>query len=279
MQRIGGYMIDSSTSRLGRSPIVLLGAVTLGLFLGEMATVILRAPGLVQPAHWSGLATLAMSALVLYAGIAVYFMLFYVMVRVIMLILRLKLTASGAALITALTAIPFLVVQNSLQTRLLGPFMTLTSPRFYVPTAIMLGVLVGVLVVLDLIVRRVKEAPTWYRRITDWRSLIAIAFVVFIAYSSLAVTPMNVLGMFTEEQERDQKMQYRADRVQKAPPDAPNFIVLKIEAFRWDEFTPENAPFLWQLRTTSGFPTTTLWHRPPGLRSRLSSPRSTRFSI
>jgi arylsulfatase A-like enzyme len=239
--------MSPSETRSGGKPVVLLGAVALGLFLGEMVIIIARAPGLLAPAHLSGLGSLVISALVLYLAVGIYFILFYVMLRIISFILRLRFTPSGTALIAALTALPFLIVQNSFQTRMLGQFMSLTAPRFYVPSAIVLALLVGVLILLHLVTRRVKEVPAWYRRITDWRALAAIAFVVFVVYASFAVTPINVLGIFTEEQEHNESMEYKAAAVQEAPPDAPNFIVLKIEAFRRDEFTPENAPFLWQL--------------------------------
>lgn len=64
-------------------PLALLVAVVLGFFLADMAIVILRAPGLLQPSHWSGFGVLLVSGLVLYAGVALYFLGFYVMAWVI----------------------------------------------------------------------------------------------------------------------------------------------------------------------------------------------------
>jgi arylsulfatase A-like enzyme len=83
--------------------------------------------------------------------------------------------------------------------------------------------------------------------LTDWRSLVGIAFVVFVAYSMLAAIPINVLGVFPDDEERMSRMEYQSGPVGQAEAGAPNFIVLKIEAFREDEFTSRNAPFLWRL--------------------------------
>ncbi len=239
-------MTSSESSRIGR-PVLILGAVVLGLLLGEVAVLVWRAPGLLRPGHWSGLGALVISAALLYIGAAIYFVLFYVMLRIISSVLRLRFTPYAASLITALTALPFLLLQHKLQEEMLGKWMAPSSPRFYVPTVIALAVLVAVLILISLSIRRVRRAPNWFTRLTDYRSLVAIAFVVFMAYASLSGVPINVLGIFPEETEHMSSMEYRTGVVGEADAGAPNFIVLKIEAFREDEFTRENAPFLWRL--------------------------------
>lgn len=112
-------MAALESNRTGR-PLLILGAVMLGFFLGEIAVLLVRAPGLLQPSHWPGLGALLASALLLYAGAGVYFLLFYVMLRIISAVLRLRFSPAATALITALTALPFLLFQNGLQKEMLG---------------------------------------------------------------------------------------------------------------------------------------------------------------
>lgn len=228
-------------------PLLILAAVVLGLFLGEIAVLLARAPGLIHPDNLSGLGALFLSALMIYIAAGIYFVLFYLMLRIMCFVFRLRLTAWATALVAAVAALPFLVLQHALQERMLGKFMAPSNVRFYVPTVIALAIMAAALIVVALAVRRVKEPPAWFRRLTDWRSLVAIAFVVFLAYVSLTRMPINVLGLFPEEQERNSRMEYRTGAVRNAPSGSPSFIVLKIEALRWDEFTRENAPFLWRL--------------------------------
>ena len=195
-------MTSSEPIRPGR-PLLVLLAVVFGLFLGEIAVLVARAPGLLQPGHWSGLGALLVSAVLLYIAAGIYFLLFYVMLRIMSFVFRLRLTAWATALVTVLTALPFLVLQHGLQERMLGKWMAPGNPHFYVPTLITLAILAAVLVLIGLAVRRAKGSPGWFRRVTDWRSLVAIAFVVFIAYASLSKVPINVLGLFPDEEERN----------------------------------------------------------------------------
>jgi arylsulfatase len=239
-------MVSSESGRTG-GWFGILFAVLLGFFLGEVAVLIARAPGLLRPNHLGGLGALLVSAATLYVAAGVYLVLFYVMVRVISSVFRLRLTSWAAALVTVVAAFPFIILQHGLQERMLGKWMAPSSPRFYVPTAISLAILVAILILIGLATKGAREAPRWLKRLTGGRSLTAIAFVVFIAYALLSKVPINVLGLFPEEVERMSRMEYRTGVAGEAAPDSPNFIVLKIEAFRWDEFTAQNAPFLWRL--------------------------------
>ncbi len=235
-----------STSGSGGSPLALLIAVVLGFFLADVAILILRAPGLVRPSHWSGFGVLLVSGLVLYAGVAVYFFAFYVMLWIITRIFRLKLSGTAIALITAFSAPLFLIVQDSLQRAMLGNFMNFKQPLFYVPTGIAIGILL-VVTVLVYLTTRGHEMPGWARRVFGWRGLLLIAFCVFFLHGTLKISPINVLGVFTAEEKRMPKGESPPPDQQGPPAEGPNLIILKIEAFREDEFTPENAPFLWEL--------------------------------
>lgn len=166
--------------------------------------------------------------------------------HIISRIFRLKFRTTTIALITALSAPLFLVVQDSLQRKMLGNFVSLKQPLFYVPTGITLGILLLVMVLI-FVMTRGREMPARARRVFGWRGLICIAFCVFFLYGTLKISPINVLGVFTAEQQRISKGEHPAPALQGARTEGPNFIVLKIEAFRSDEFTQGNAPFLWKL--------------------------------
>lgn len=239
-------MSYSNASSKGNA-FALLGAVLIGFFLADMAILVWRAPGLLQPAHWSGLGALLVSGLVLYAAIGLYFLVFYVMLRILSRLLRLKFTPSATALITVFFAPLILVAQESLQRKMLGTYISLMSPFFYVPTGIIIGILVVALLLIYFLTNRLGKPPVWLRRAFAWPVLISTACGVFIIYTLLAVPRINVLGVFTDEEQQMLNKQHEPITTQVTTTEGPNYIVLKIEALRSDEFTPENAPFLWQL--------------------------------
>lgn len=228
-------------------PLVLLGAVALGFLLGEVVTVIRWAPSLLEPSRWSGLGALVASGAILYAVVWLCLLAFYVGLRILSAILRLRFTPRAAALITALLAPPFIYAQDVLQRKMIGQYMSLKSPSFYTSTVIMLGILVAVLVLIRLLTRSAGEPPLWLRRALSWRGLVAIAFVAFIVYTLSGIPRTNVLGVFPDKQQRLLRAETKPAAAQPAKAGAPNFMILAIDAARRDEFTQENAPFLWRL--------------------------------
>ena len=227
-------------------PLASLVAVVFGFFLADIAIVLLRAPGLLNPSHWSGFGVLLMSGLVLYVSVLLYFIVFYVMVWIIFRIFRLRMSGSALALITAFSAPLFLIVQNSLQRSMLGTFTSFRHPFFYVPTGIAIAIVLAVMLIVFAATRG-REAPGWARKVFGWRGLILIAFCVFFLHGTLKITPVNVLGVFTADQKRMPKGEHPAPALDGTAAQGPNFIVLTIEALRADEFTRDNAPFLYDL--------------------------------
>ncbi|GAG33008.1 unnamed protein product, partial [marine sediment metagenome] len=194
-------MSYSNTISKGKA-FALLGAVSIGFFLADMAILVWRAPGLLQPSHWSGLGALLVSGLVLYATIGLGFLGFYVMLRIMFRLLRLKFTPIATALITVFSAPLFLVAQYSLQKKMLGRYISLKSTFFYVPTGIIMGVLVVVLLLIYFVKNRLGEPPLGLRRAFTWTGLIGTSCVIFILYALLAGSRINVLGMFTDKDQR-----------------------------------------------------------------------------
>jgi arylsulfatase A-like enzyme len=239
-------MGDSQISPAGKALAILVG-VLIGFLVGDIVILLVRVPGLLSPSHWSGLGALLGSAAVLYIAIGLYFLGFYVVVWVISRILRMRFTSATVAVITVFGAPACLMIQDKLQRRMLGAFMSLKEPYFYVPTAIVLAILVAAMIVIHLASRYSGQRPAWVRGLFDWRVLMVLACAVLLVYGLGMIDPINVLGVFSDDQERKATMESPPGTVEKAAPGSPNFIVLTIECFRRDEFTKDNAPFLWKL--------------------------------
>jgi len=225
----------------------LFRSILIGFFLADIAIVIWHAPNLLQPAHWLGLGALLVSGLILYAVIGLNFLAFYMMLRILSFLLRVKFSPSKTALITVFLAPLFLIMQYSLQGKMLGMYTSLKSPFFYVPTGITMIILVVVLILIYFVNNSLGDPAICLWRVFSWPSLISIACAVFIFYAMVAAPRINVLGVFTDEEQRALNKQNEPVTMQKNITEGPNFIVLKIEALRNDEFNLENAPFLWQL--------------------------------
>jgi arylsulfatase A-like enzyme len=227
--------------------VMVIAAAVLGFVLAEMVILIVKIPALLQTAHLSGLATLGLSALILYAAVGILLGGFWCLFWIIARLLRLRLSGTTLALLALVLAPIFLYVQERLQERMLGMYISLKSPFFYVPTLITLALTVALLVLLSVFFGRVKHAPAVLRRILAWPWLTVAAFGSFILLTLISPPQMNILGVFSEDEQRAVLKQHPA--LDPAPPDpaAPNFVVIMTEATRSDMFTEENAPFLWNL--------------------------------
>ncbi|MBT4291921.1 sulfatase, partial [bacterium] len=79
-----------------------------------------------------------------------------------------------------------------------------------------------------------------------WPGLTGTSFISFLIWALVWGPNINVLSVFDSDQQRAPEKELTVE--QGEPNDsAPNFIVLKIEAFRRDDFTQQNVPFLWKL--------------------------------
>jgi arylsulfatase A-like enzyme len=239
-------MNDTDTSRSSGVLEVILAAVA-GFTVAELVTLIVRAPGLLQPAHWAGLLALMASALLFYVIVGLLVLAFWCLLWIAARALRLRLDNATLAVAAIVVAPLFLVVQNTLQTKILGMYISLRSPLFYLPTAITLGATLLVLIALHFAGKKLGVSSARWRRFANWRWIMPAAAAVFLLFALVAPPRTNVLGVFADEEERAAYKETPASAGTTAPAVVPNLIVLAIEALRSDEFTPENAPFLHKL--------------------------------
>ena len=236
-----------SESRTGNGVVSTLLAALLGFFLAEMIILVFRAPGLLQPAHLGGFFSLLASAVVLYLVYGVLFAGFVLLMWLLSRVLRLRLTLRSLV-VASLFCLPlFLVVQKALQDSMLGMYSTFRSPKFIVPTVLTLVLLGLVLVLIHFLTPRLPGLFRPLRRAFTWPGLIPTACVLFILANFAYGPSLNVLGVFPEDSQRAHHKESLPDPAAAARADAPSFIVVQIEALRSDHFTPENAPFLWEL--------------------------------
>ena len=224
-----------------------LFAVVLGFFLADTILLFFNAPGLLSPANWGGALNLLGTGVLLYA---VYFLIllgFLAMLTAGNFIFRLKFDLPSLAVLTVILTPLYFDIQDRLLLSILGIYINPSNPYFYVPILIALALLLILLVLIRLVLSRSQLDPTSLSRAFRWPGLTGTAFVVFMAYALVWGPRMNVLSVFDADQQRAPEKEYDVEKSGHAADAAPNFIVVKIEAFRRDEFTRENVPFLWQL--------------------------------
>jgi arylsulfatase A-like enzyme len=240
-------MMHRVEARSGQPVLLLLLAVLIGFWGADMISVALRAPSLLRPAHWGGLLALVLSGAVLYLTWGFLFAGFYLFAWLVNRILRLRLQTRALAVFTFLGLPLTLALQQSLQERILGMYISLRSGFFYVPTAITLAIVVVALVLVGLIARRLSLGSHILGRAFAWPGLILTSMAIFALYAVIWGPTLNVLSVFDPEQQREPTMQHAPSTDAVAPAGAPNLLMLVIEAFRYDEFSPETTPFLWRL--------------------------------
>ncbi|MBU0740943.1 sulfatase-like hydrolase/transferase [bacterium] len=224
-----------------------LFAVALGFFLADMVLLFFRAPGLLSPANWTGALNLLGTGILLYA---VYFLMmlgFLVMLTAGNFILRLKFDMNSLAILTVILTPFYIYIQDRILISVLGIYINPADPYFYVPVLIAMAVLLIFLALVRLVLSRVPFNLTALHRAFSWPGLTGTAFAMFMIYALIWGPRMNVLSLFDADQQRAPEMEYSVEAPGRAADEAPNFIVVKIEAFRRDEFTRQNVPFLWQL--------------------------------
>jgi hypothetical protein len=231
----------------GRHVLRLLLAVLIGFWVADLVSAVGRAPSLLQPPHWGGLLALVVSGAVLYLAWGVLFAGFHLFAWLLNRLLRLRLGARALAVFTFLGLPLTLVVQQGLQERMLGMYISLRSGFFYVPTAITLALVALALVLVGLLARRLALRSRVLDRAFAWPGLVLTAMALFVLYAALWGPALNVLGEFDPAQQRELAKQHPPATDAVAPEGAPSFLMLVIEAFRYDEFSAETTPFLWQL--------------------------------
>ncbi|MFH1841926.1 MAG: hypothetical protein ABIF77_01865, partial [bacterium] len=200
-------MSDSPRADRG-GVIVLILAAVLGFLLADMAGIVFRAPSLLEPAHLGGFFSLLGSGVLLYLAVAVYFFCFFVLLFVLARILTLRFSTRALAIATLWFAPLFLMVQEKLQDSMLGMYISLKSPFFYVPTCITFGFLVVALVAAYLIFRRIREVPRFLRLAHAWPGVLVTAFCVLVLYTVISGPNINVLSSFSLQDERELKKQH-----------------------------------------------------------------------
>ncbi len=223
-----------------------IAAVLIGFLIADMTIVLIAEPALLASENLGGLFSLTMSAVIMYLFVGVYMLFFYLILRAVNASLRLGYAPSMLGVLAAVLGIPFLVLQEKLQFYMLVSSINPNVPYFYVPTVIALLILAGALFAARFIIKGIgAPSPAVVRGFT-WPGLVVTAFVVFMIYS-MSWENSNVLATYNSEEERDAALEKIPSSTVRASADAPNFIVIAIEAFRRDAFTPENTPFLAEL--------------------------------
>jgi arylsulfatase A-like enzyme len=229
-----------------RGPLGHVAAALIGFLAADLVIVVIQAPALIKPANWIGLISLTLSAATMYLFVGVYMLLFYLILKAINAIFRLKFDSGGLAVLTVALSILFLIVQEKLQTLMLARSVAPNDPYFYLPTALGIALVCVVMVIMRIIRVGRFAIPTFVSRALVWPGLIVTSFIIFMFYAS-TYTMLNVLAVYSDDEQRDHIKENAPPKNVVAANDAPNFIVIAIEAFRSDEFTQENVPFLWEL--------------------------------
>jgi arylsulfatase A-like enzyme len=224
-----------------------IGSALLGFLLADLVILLLRAPGLLLPAHLGGLAALLASGILLYLVYGLFFLGFFVLLYLVGRLLRSRWSSGAVGLAAIVLGIVFLELQIVLQKSMLGMYISLGSPRFYVPTLIVLGGTLLVYAALVLLSRRLSEPPPALARLGSWPGLTGVAAVALLLLTVLGGHDINVLGVYDQAQEREPEKECPAPAGVQPAAGSPNFIVVQIEALRRDLFDAQNTPFLWNL--------------------------------
>jgi len=211
-----------------------------------MVLVLYRAPGLLRPDHFDSLLSLVLSGLMLYLAWSAYFLGFFAFLSVLNRLPGLRLPGGSVALASLVLGLAFLEAQVKLQFAINGMYISLGSPRFYIPTLISAALAALLFAAGALLVRRLPALPAVTASLFAWPRMVGTSCAVFVLAVFLTGFRVNVLGVLSDEHERASTVE-QAPLPAEASPGAPNFIVLAIEALRSDYFTEANAPFLWRL--------------------------------
>lgn len=223
-----------------------VAAMLLGFLLADVLLVIILAPELAKPSNWTGVLSLTLSAAIMYAGLGLYMFVFYFFIRALNIALRLQFSRRALAIFSVVSSILFLILQEKLHSAILPESISPNSLNFYLPTAIAFALLAATMVATRYLpIGQIRPSGTLSRAFS-WPGLIGTAFIGFFLYAG-TFNMLNVLAVYPEEEQRDLRKEVIPVAPAAAAADAPNFIIVLIEAFRRDEFTPENVPFLWRL--------------------------------
>lgn len=223
-----------------------LFAVTFGFFLADMILLLSRATGLLKPANLSGTFNLLGTAALVYAFYFVMLVGYYFFFKLGNFTLRLKLSNNKLAVFTIVTLPVYLHLLDKLLFAMLGYYINPADPFFYVPVSISMAGLWVSLVLVKFISSKTQFKVRALNSAFRWPGLTGTAFISFVIWALVWGPDINVLSVYDSDQQRAPEKELTVE--QSKPNDsAPNFIVLKIEAFRRDDFTQQNVPFLWEL--------------------------------
>lgn len=195
----------------------------------------------------SGLVSLALSCLTLYSVIAVFFLFFSLILLLISFVMRRQLS-NKALFITTLFGMPlFLMFHNKMEDLILGKYVSWSSPLFYVPTAISLFVLILAVTFIHFVLSRITESQFSKRFLFTYPKIIIFSLVVFFLITKGSMTGIKIPVVYSEDEQHAESQQQNLGVKISSPERAKSFLVIMIECLRYDNFTPENAPFLWQL--------------------------------
>jgi arylsulfatase A-like enzyme len=240
-------MINPPAGNTASGAVRIVLAALVGFLLADMILLSARAPSLLAPAHLTGWLALLASGVILYAVVGLYLTVFFLLLWLLTRLLRLRFSRPALAGLAVVLGPLLLVIQDRLQDRILGMYINMMSPVFYLPTGITLVLLVVVLWLLDRACRRLSAPPSAVRKALAWPWLVVTTMVLFLALSLIFGPRLNILGVYAPQDQRALHRQHPPLQQVVADPRAPNFVILFSEAFRLDHFTPENAPFLWDL--------------------------------
>ncbi len=221
-------------------------AVSAGFCLADMTLLLWGAPGLLKPSNLSGTFSLLITDILLYAF---YFLLLtglYLFLWFGSFALRLKLSKNKLALIAIIGLPVYLHLLDKLILKMLGIYINPADPFFYVPVLISMAGLWVFLVLVKFISSKTQLKVRVLRSAFRWPGLTGTAFISFIIWALVWGPNINVLSVYDSDQQRAPEKELTVKQV-KPDNSAPNFIVVKIEAFRRDDFTQQNVPFLWEL--------------------------------
>jgi arylsulfatase len=244
-------MKPSTGDSFWRPATATIVACVLGFALADFAILLFRVPEMLLPSHWEGLAVLAASALVFYLFIGFCYLVFLLVLKVVSGLFRRRPGGRALALGAVVSGPLFLMTVKWLQRHILGTYLSLKSFLFLLPLAIgVVALVLGEGFMLLLFDRLGSGAAGKISRLPRPR-LTALSMLVFLAVALLAGPEINVLGVFSEKDQRRVAKERMPENPVPAPPGSPNIVVVAIECLRSDSFSPETAPFLWELSRKS----------------------------
>jgi arylsulfatase A-like enzyme len=218
-------------------------AVSLGFCIADMILLLFGAPGLLK--NFSGTFNLLGTDVLLYAFYFLMMLGFYFFLLLGNFALRLKLSKNKLA-VTTIIGLPFyLHFLDKLILEMLGIYINPANPFFYVPVLISAAGLWVSLVLVRLISNKTQIKIRLLDNAFRWPGLIGVSFLAFVIWSITWGPNINVLSVYDSEQQRAPEKEFVVNETEINS--GPNFIVVKIEAFRHDDFTQQNVPFLWEL--------------------------------